>query len=184
MRCPFCNADETKVIDSRSKRDGLVIRRRRVCEDCEGRFTTYEEIGDLLPMVIKKDHSREVFNRQKIIRGIIQACQKRPISAETIEAIAIDIERHLMQSSEKEIESRRIGEEVMHRLQQLDQVAYIRFVSVYRDFRNIEEFLHELNSLLHKKNETKPDIRTDGVGKLEPHHEPLVLAKVESGMKA
>lgn len=155
MRCPFCNTDETKVIDSRSKRDGMVIRRRRLCEHCGGRFTTYEEIGDLLPIVIKKDHSRELFNRQKIIRGIQQACQKRPISTEMIESIAMDIERHLMQSSEKEIESRRIGEEVMRRLQQLDHVAYVRFVSVYRDFHNIEEFLNELHGLLHQKNESR-----------------------------
>ena len=151
MRCPFCTSEQTKVIDSRSKRDGFVIRRRRVCEACDSRFTTYEEIGDLLPMVIKKDRRREQFNRQKIIRGLHQACQKRPISTEVIEEIASNIERFLMQSSEKEIESRRIGEIVMERLQDMDQVAYVRFASVYREFRDIEEFMEELKSLLHKE---------------------------------
>ena len=128
-----------------------MIRRRRVCESCDSRFTTYEEIGDLLPMVIKKDRRREQFHRHKIIRGLHQACQKRPISTEVIEEIASNIERYLMQSSEKEIESRRIGEIVMERLQEMDQVAYVRFASVYRDFRDIEEFMEELKSLLHKE---------------------------------
>ena len=151
MRCPFCTSDNTKVIDSRSKQEGFVIRRRRVCDTCDSRFTTYEEIGDLLPMVIKKDRRREQFNRQKIIRGLHQACQKRPISTEVIEEIASNIERYLMQSSEKEIESRRIGEILMERLQEMDQVAYVRFASVYREFRDIEEFMEELKNLLHKK---------------------------------
>lgn len=151
MRCPFCTSEQTKVIDSRSKQDGFVIRRRRVCETCDSRFTTYEEIGDLLPMVIKKDRRREQFNRQKIIRGLHQACQKRPISTELIEEIASGIERFLMQSAEKEIESRRIGEIVMERLQDMDQVAYVRFASVYREFRDIEEFMEELKTLLHKE---------------------------------
>lgn len=150
MRCPFCTSDNTKVIDSRSKQDGFVIRRRRVCDECGSRFTTYEEIGDLLPMVIKKDLRREQFNRQKIIHGLQQACQKRPISIEVIESIASDIEHHLMQSSEREINSRQIGEEVMKRLQDMDQIAYVRFASVYREFRDIEEFMDELKGLLNK----------------------------------
>lgn len=151
MRCPFCQASDTKVIDSRSKQEGFIIRRRRACDQCNSRFTTYEEIGDLLPMVIKKDQRREQFKRQKIIHGLQQACQKRPIGIETIDKIVESIERDLMQSSKKEIESQKIGEKVMESLRELDQIAYVRFASVYREFRDIEEFVDELRTLLENK---------------------------------
>ena len=147
MRCPFCQANDTKVIDSRSKQEGSVVRRRRACEHCNSRFTTYEEIGDLLPMVIKKDQRRERFKRQKIIHGLQQACQKRPIGIKTLEKIAAIIEKELMQNGAKEIDSQRLGEKVMSHLQDLDQVAYVRFASVYREFRDIEEFMNELKNL-------------------------------------
>jgi transcriptional repressor NrdR len=151
LRCPFCQAEDTKVIDSRSRRNGSVIRRRRQCEHCHSRFTTYEEFGELTLSVIKKDQRREKFNRQKIISGIQQACQKRPVSIDLIEQIASDIERKLLQNGEREIHSHKIGEQVMAQLQNLDQVAYVRFASVYREFRDIEEFMKELKTLLDNK---------------------------------
>jgi transcriptional repressor NrdR len=147
MRCPFCEANDTKVKDSRTSRDGFVVRRRRTCEACSSRFTTYEKIETLLPMVIKKDQRREAFTREKIIHGIKQACQKRPVSIETIEEIANKIEKDLMERGDKEIQAVALGEQVMQELRQLDQVAYVRFASVYRDFRDIEEFMTELQSL-------------------------------------
>ncbi len=148
MRCPNCEAEETRVIDSRSSKDGYVVRRRRVCEECKGRFTTYEKIEQMLPMVTKKDQRRELFAREKITRGIMQACQKRPVSIEQVEQIADEIERLVSERSEREVESQQIGAWVMEKLRDVDQVAYVRFASVYREFRDVEEFMTELRGLL------------------------------------
>ncbi|MCK6513102.1 transcriptional regulator NrdR [Myxococcota bacterium] len=148
MRCPNCQAEETRVIDSRSSKDGYVVRRRRVCEECKGRFTTYEKIEQMLPMVTKKDQRRELFAREKITRGIMQACQKRPVSIEQVEQIADEIERLVSERSEREVESQQIGAWVMEKLRDVDQVAYVRFASVYREFRDAEEFMAELRGLL------------------------------------
>ena len=148
MRCPFCEAADSKVIDSRSNKDGFVVRRRRSCEECKRRFTTYEKIEGFLPVVVKKDCRREPFARQKIVRGVQQACQKRPVSIEDIEGIADAMEKEFMERNEKEIPSREIGEHLMLRLRELDQVAYVRFASVYRESRDVEEFVLELRELL------------------------------------
>lgn len=161
MRCPLCEADDTRVIDSRSSKDGFVVRRRRVCELCKGRFTTYEKIEQALPMVIKKDQRREPFDREKITRGLLQACQKRPVGVEKVEQLADEIERYVVERSEKEIESQEIGLRVMEKLREIDQVAYVRFASVYREFRDVEEFLSELRVLLSSQGGSGHP-RTDG----------------------
>lgn len=151
MKCPFCSHLEDKVIDSRLSKEGNAIRRRRECLGCERRFTTYEVIEDVMPVVIKKDGRREPFDRQKILHGLKKACEKRPISMEVLEGIIDDIERKIQESSEKEIPSSTIGEEVMRRLQDLDEVAYVRFASVYRQFKDINEFMKELKDILEEK---------------------------------
>ncbi|MEW6409807.1 MAG: transcriptional regulator NrdR [Nitrospirota bacterium] len=151
MRCPFCSHDETKVIDSRESKDGAEIRRRRECPSCEKRFTTYERVEELLPMVIKKDGRRETFDRQKILTGLKKACEKRPISIEDLENLTNAIEKELMESSQKEVPSSLIGEAVMKRLHTLDGVAYVRFASVYRQFEDISEFMKAVRSLLESK---------------------------------
>lgn len=151
MKCPFCGHLEDKVIDSRLGREGNAIRRRRECLSCKRRFTTYEAIEDIMPMVIKKDGRREPFDRQKILQGLKKACEKRPISIEVLEAMVDDIERKIQESSEKEISTTWIGEEVMRRLHSLDEVAYVRFASVYRQFKDINEFMKELKDILEEK---------------------------------
>jgi transcriptional repressor NrdR len=151
MRCPFCKHDETKVIDSRESKDGAEIRRRRECPSCEKRFTTYERVEELLPMVIKKDGRRESFDRQKILTGLKKACEKRPISIEALENLTNAIEKELMESSQKEIPSTWIGEAVMKRLHALDGVAYVRFASVYKQFEDISEFMKAVKGLLESK---------------------------------
>lgn len=151
MKCPFCGHLEDKVIDSRLSKEGNAIRRRRECLGCERRFTTYEVIEDIMPMVIKKDGRREPFDRQKILQGLKKACEKRPISIETLEGIVDDIERKIQEFSEKEIPSSWIGEEVMKKLHELDEVAYVRFASVYRQFKDINEFMKELKDILEEK---------------------------------
>lgn len=148
MKCPFCGFADTKVIDSRLGKEGNNIRRRRECFDCERRFTTYERIEETLPLVIKKDGRREPFDRQKIIAGMQRACEKRPVSIATIEKMVDRLELSLQESGEKEIESSRIGESVMEALHELDEVAYVRFASVYRQFKDINEFMSELKDLL------------------------------------
>ena len=148
MKCPFFQALENKVIDSRLSKDGHVIRRRRECEGCERRFTTYERIEEILPMVVKKDGSREVFDRTKILSGIRKACEKRPVPVSAMEQIVEVLERELHESGEKEVPSSYIGERVMESLRQVDGVAYVRFASVYRSFRDVNEFLDELKHLL------------------------------------
>jgi len=150
MKCPFCTHDDTRVVDSRLGKEGNNIRRRRECIECERRFTTYERVEETLPLVIKKDGRREVFDRQKIISGIQRACEKRPVSISTIEKVVDQIEVKLQESGEKEIAASRIGEAIMEALQSLDEVAYVRFASVYRQFRDINEFMSELTDILAK----------------------------------
>lgn len=151
MKCPSCGAVDDRVIDSRLGRDNSVIRRRRQCLSCKKRFTTYERIEEVLPWVIKKDGRREAFDRRKIVEGMRRACEKRPVSIDRIEAVADSIEQQLMEGPEKEISVTFIGERVMEELQQLDDVAYVRFASVYRSFRDIEEFMREIKELYELK---------------------------------
>ncbi|NTX08470.1 transcriptional repressor NrdR [Myxococcus sp. CA051A] len=148
MRCPFCQDAENKVIDSRESHEGSVIRRRRECLACKRRFTTYERVEELYPLIVKKDGRREAFDREKIVSGLKKACEKRPVSVDQLEETVVAIERLLQGMGEKEINSSVIGEEVMRRLQEMDEVAYVRFASVYRSFRDISEFMHELKDLL------------------------------------
>jgi transcriptional repressor NrdR len=147
MRCPFCAHLEDRVVDSREAQDGQATRRRRECLACGRRFTTYERLDEVLPAVVKKDGRREAFDREKIVRGLKQACQKRPISAEQLEGLVAAVERQLQESGEKEVPSRVIGERVMARLRELDPVAYVRFASVYRAFEDVGDFMSELQGL-------------------------------------
>jgi len=155
MKCPFCGFIEDKVIDSRQSKDGDIIRRRRECLKCEGRFTSYERIENLLPHVIKKDSRREPFDRQKILQGLERACEKRPVSFETREEMVNKIEKNLLASGEKEIPSTLIGEQVMNGLRDVDEVAYVRFASVYRQFKDIKAFMQEINDIVYNKNYDK-----------------------------
>jgi len=147
MRCPFCNANDSKVIDSRAKSDGRVIRRRRECIACKRRFTTKEYIEESPILVVKCDQSREAFNREKLKQGILLACTKRPISIDQIETMVNQVENFLKDQSKEEVSSKEIGELVMKHLKQLDQVAYVRFASVYRKFQDMDEFLSEIRGL-------------------------------------
>ena len=147
MHCPFCNHPDTKVIDARNPRDAPVKRRRRECIECGRRFTTYERIEDLLPMVVKRDGRREVFERRRIIDGILKASQKRPISADEVEELVQRIERRILEIGEREVQSVLIGEEVRGELRALDPVAWMRFTSVYLNFRDIQEFQDALSEL-------------------------------------
>lgn len=161
MKCPFCGYPDTGVIESRTMEDNLVVRRRRYCKKCNKRFTTHERI-ELIPLVvIKKDERRESFNREKIVRGILRACEKRPISMAQIAEIAEEIEEKLKQSSSNEIKSQVIGQMVINRLKKLDEVAYVRFASVYRHFEDVGSFLKEIDrmKMLKKKNEGVKDGR-------------------------
>ena len=151
MKCPFCGYLEDKVIDSRATKDGLLIRRRRECLECQSRFTTYERIEEVLPQVVKKDGRREPFNRLKILQGLTRACEKRPVSANTLEEIVEGVEKKFQDIGRKEVPSSMVGEEVMARLKSMDEVAYVRFASVYRSFKDISEFMNELKHLLEKK---------------------------------
>ena len=155
MKCPFCGHFEDKVVDSRSSKEGDAIRRRRECLKCEARFTTYEKVEEILPLVIKKDGRREPFDRQKILQGLLKACEKRPVGIVALEDAVSKIEKKLQESGEKEIPSSAIGEEVMHALHKLDQVAYVRFASVYREFKDINEFMEELRELLKEERKEK-----------------------------
>lgn len=148
MKCPFCSDMENKVIDSRLTKEGLEIRRRRECQSCKMRFTTYERIEDILPMVVKKDGRREPFDRDKILSGIKKACEKRPISMDTMTSTVDKIELSLHELEAKEITGDLLGEKVMSALKELDEVAYVRFASVYRSFKDISEFMNELQGLL------------------------------------
>jgi transcriptional repressor NrdR len=151
MKCPYCPETETKVVDSRESKDGELIRRRRECERCGNRFITYERVEEPLPAVVKKDGRRETFDRMKIAGGIKKACEKRPIGMQVIEEVVDRIERWVQDVGEPEISSSAIGEKVMEELQGLDQIAYVRFASVYRSFRDISEFKRELEDLLNKR---------------------------------
>jgi transcriptional repressor NrdR len=148
MNCPFCSHADTRVVDSRLGREGNNIRRRRECEKCTKRFTTYERVEEMLPLVVKKDGRREAFDRQKIVAGMQRACEKRPVSIAAIEQFVDRLEQSLQESGEKEVPSNRIGEAVMAALHEIDQVAYVRFASVYREFRDINEFMAELTEIL------------------------------------
>src|SRR5271168_3652381 len=158
MRCPFCRHRGNRVVDSRMSGDGSTIRRRRMCYSCKRRFTTYERVEEAAPMVVKKDNRREPYDRLKVIAGIKRACEKRPVSMETIEQIADRIEAAAAELGGKEVPSSFVGTAVMNELHGIDQVAYVRFASVYRSFKDIDEFMHELEDLIR--------LRKDGA--LEP----------------
>jgi transcriptional repressor NrdR len=153
VKCPFCDELEDKVVDSRMAKEGEVIRRRRECLGCRRRYTTYERVDEILPVVVKKDGRRESFDRSKILAGLKKACEKRPISTATIEAVTDRIEKRIQEMGETEIESRIVGEELMRELHQLDQVAYVRFASVYREFKDIDQFMDELRTLAQQRRE-------------------------------
>ena len=148
MKCPFCGFEESKVIDSRPTDEGQRIRRRRECLQCAKRFTTYEIIESLPIIVIKKDKSREAFNREKLMTGLLRACEKRPVSIDTLDKMIDEIESVLQNSLDREVSSEKIGQLVMEKLKKIDEVAYVRFASVYRQFKDINTFMHELNKLL------------------------------------
>ena len=151
MHCPFCHFEESKVIDTRSTEEGSAIRRRRECISCKNRFTTYEKIEEIPLIVVKKDGTRESFNRNKVLNGLIRACEKRPVSLEQIEQLVDRIETYLNNNLEKEVQSKMIGEMIMDALKELDEVAYVRFASVYRQFKDIDSFVDELTKLLAEK---------------------------------
>ncbi|MDQ7787918.1 MAG: transcriptional regulator NrdR [Thermodesulfovibrionales bacterium] len=151
MKCPFCGNLEDKVIDSRTSREGNAIRRRRECLKCAKRFTSYERVEDIIPMVIKKDGRREPYERSKVVTGLKKACEKRPIGMETLEDITDSIEKKLIGLNVKEIPSTWVGEEVMSSLRELDKVAYVRFASVYRQFKDINELMNEVKTLFEHK---------------------------------
>jgi transcriptional repressor NrdR len=158
MKCPYCDHNGTKVLDSRPANENKSIRRRRECEKCQRRFTTFEMVEETPLIVIKKDGSREEFNREKMLRGLIRACEKRPVSVDQLERIVNDVEQELRNTAATEVESRQIGELVMEQLYPVDEVAYVRFASVYRQFKDINMFMRELNALLNKQlNQTQDD---------------------------
>ena len=148
MKCPYCGYQESKVVDSRHSDDGVSIRRRRECLSCQKRFTTYEIVETVPLMVVKRDHSREAFNRQKLLNGLMRACEKRPVPYKTVEKVVDNIEQTLLNSYEREVTSMRIGELAMAELKQIDDVAYVRFASVYRQFSDVNSFMDELNKLV------------------------------------
>jgi transcriptional repressor NrdR len=153
MRCPFCSAIEDKVVDTRPSEDEQIIRRRRECIGCGRRFTTYERVEEALPMVVKKDSRREPYDRAKVLSGLHKACEKRPVSAALIEKVADEIERSLREISDKEIPSSQIGDAVLSRLRDIDDVAYLRFASVYLPFKDAGEIMHEVQRLIRSKSE-------------------------------
>ena len=150
MKCPFCGHMEDKVVDSRESREGDVIRRRRECLRCDRRFTSYERIDEIPYMVVKKDGTREPFAREKVLAGVMKACEKRPIQMTKIEALVNQVEKYVQESRERERSTEKIGEVIMRRLKELDKVAYVRFASVYLDFKDVTEFMSELKSLVRK----------------------------------
>ncbi len=148
MKCPFCGHLEDKVVDSRESKEREAIRRRRECLNCQRRFTTYERIDEIPYMVVKKDGRREKFDRQKVLNGLLHACEKRPVGMPALEATVNEIETRVMDASEREVQTSEIGQLIMDRLRLLDKVAYVRFASVYLDFKNVQEFMDELQTLL------------------------------------
>jgi len=157
MRCTACGAQESRVIDSRLINEGRAIRRRRQCTSCGRRFTTYERIQDFSPLVVKKDLRREPYSRDKIMGGLAKACEKRPVALVDLEALIEDVEKSLFELVDEEVESSRLGEEVMLRLKDVDQVAYIRFASVYRSFKDVGEFMEELRELVGSSGAPAPE---------------------------
>lgn len=151
MKCPFCSSIDNRVIDSRLSKEGEAIRRRRECDRCGKRFTTYERVEEVLPMVIKSDGRREAFHHSKVVAGIQRACEKRRVPQATIESLVEEIERQLQETGEKEVESSTIGDEVLNRLAEIDDVAYIRYASIFRNFADLSEFASELNALLKER---------------------------------
>lgn len=157
MKCPFCGGIKDRVIDSRTSKDGNSIRRRRECLSCGKRFTSYETVEEMIPMVVKKDGRREAFDRAKILGGLKKACEKRPVSMNDLEGVVDSIEKKLIAMGTKEIQSSWIGEEVMSSLRDMDKVAYVRFASVYRQFKDINEFLQEVRALFEHYKDKKTD---------------------------
>lgn len=155
MKCPYCSYKESKVVDSRPTDEGERIRRRRECLKCGKRFTTYEEVETVPVVVIKKDRSRETFDRNKLLNGLLRACEKRPVSLDTLEKVVDEIQNTLQNSLESEVPSSRIGKYAMDRLKDIDEVAYVRFASVYRQFKDVHSFMEELSQLIKTKDETK-----------------------------
>lgn len=151
MKCPICGHDESKVVDSRVAAEANTIRRRRECEKCEHRFTTFERIEEVYPMIIKKDGSRQTFDSLKVLKGIQKACEKRPISIDVINQLMSDVEKEVQNVGQKEIPSDLVGEIVMKRLKSVDDVAYVRFASVYRSFKDVNEFMNEIQDFLKKR---------------------------------
>ena len=151
MKCPFCSDLENKVMDSRLTNDGLAVRRRRECIECKKRFTTYERVEEVNFLVVKKDGSKEVFDKSKLIHGMLKACEKRPISVDVIEGFISNLEREFQERGDKEISSTEIGEKVIRKLYEVDEVAYVRFASVYRSFKDVNQFMDELKDLLKDK---------------------------------
>ena len=151
MKCPYCDFDTSKVVDSRPIEEGISIRRRRECENCKRRFTTYEKIEQVNVMVVKKDGAREFFDREKILKGIIRSCEKRPISIKQMENIVTDIEKEIVNMMQREISSEEIGNLVMDKLKDIDEVSYVRFASVYRQFKDVNSFLDELKNIIEEK---------------------------------
>jgi transcriptional repressor NrdR len=150
MKCPYCRAEDDKVVDSRASNEGAVVRRRRECTKCDRRYTTYERVEEVPLLIIKKDQRRETYDRKKVLAGIHRACEKRPVSAEIQEAVVNDLEKMLEEKYEKEVPSSVVGEFIMEQLAKIDQVAYVRFASVYRQFKDISHFMKELKTLLAK----------------------------------
>lgn len=155
MKCPFCGFEESKVVDSRSTEDRKAIRRRRECLKCNKRYTTYEKIEDIPILVIKRDSNRESFDKSKVINGLLKACQKRPVSRMQIDAIADEIEKNLSNDMVSEVKSERIGEMIMEKLKEIDEVSYVRFASVYRQFKDINTFIEEIKNLMSDKKSPK-----------------------------
>jgi transcriptional repressor NrdR len=152
MRCPFCGFLEDKVVDSRESREGDAIRRRRECLKCERRFTSYERIDEIPYMVVKKDGRREAFDRNKVMAGLLRACEKRPVASSKLETIVNQVEKYVQESPERERPTSKVGEMIMRRLKELDKVAYVRFASVYLEFEDVSEFMNELKHLVQRRN--------------------------------
>lgn len=157
MKCPFCGEDDDRVVDSRVSKDGYEVRRRRLCNRCGRRFTTYERVAEELPYVVKRDGRREPFSREKVLTGLRKACEKRPISIDMLERVVDRIEAWALEQGRGEITSIEIGEKVMEELRQLDEVAYVRFASVYRQFKDVSQFMEELRELLEKRQRVHGD---------------------------
>lgn len=161
MKCPFCQSYENRVIDSRLSKDDIAIRRRRECQDCKRRFTTYERVEEVDLLVVKKDGALAPFDRNKIIQGMLKACEKRPVNVKDIEDFVSNLERELQERGEREVQSKEIGERVIKMLYELDEVAYVRFASVYRSFKDVNHFMQELEDLLRDKKRAEAKLKSE-----------------------